>query len=272
MIKKMLIILFGLFLMLETFSVEAREIMTEEWDTGGTKFYVDAEIQGNGSGNAVIVRSSIKKFNSFSMPDAYGGTLSLNVGLESIIYRSAGTIGEAAASVLGVTFDMMDLTSWKIEETEVDGLTRKAALEKAKTVLVELGLPPSIPFCIDTWNQARIDHEIADIIEYRDLENSYEMTYYQIMKDLSESKQGFYMIYYPTQYQGINLMPDQVHMGDTYDLGGAFTAIGIAPDGLIYLYMCSYPEQEGKIIEEGPSISMGQAIELYKEHHWERLY
>ena len=246
-------------------SANARQHLSENWDIGQTVVRVNADVVLNpGDTGAVIqVDSRVFELTGFPADLLDKGSISANIGYTNLVFMD-WELGETAGDLQAPSFSSMDVSGWEESREEVPGFKRSDAIDRAGGVLKTIGLDAARPYYVEAWNEATIQSIIVQLeVAAAD---PYVAGMIKRYRDLIDVYKGLYMVYYPTQYEGVNLMPKQIHANDNETMTGGRAVVGLTSDRVAFIYIENVPQRSGQVLSQGTVIPFEKAVEIFKTH------
>lgn len=268
MYKKSVSTLLCLTLMLSMMTAAAQNHMTDAWNLDGIIVRVNAAVVLSPEETGYVIKTRVKQLSASDLPS------DIEEGSETIsgeLYTS-GDMGEVAALMYSLAAHVLDIMGWEKNGQEIEGFPREEAAKRASTLLAALGLDPAEPYVIDTLNRDGLAGKLEQYIGWGFGQSPEVSQVLDKIRALIDADEGFYLIYFPLRFQGISLMPNQIHAKDQATMGGARAVVGLTDERVIYVYIENAPEQEGKVLRQGAVIPVEEAIEGYQSHVGNILY
>ena len=255
-------------LMLSMMPASAQNQISDEWDLDGLIVRVNAEVVLNPEETGYVIKTRVKQLSASDLPsDMEEGSETISGELYTL-----GDMGEVAALVYSLAAHVLDIMGWEKNGQEIEGFPREMAAKRASTLLAALGLDPAEPYVIDTLNRDGLAGKLEQYIGWGFGQSPEVSQVLDKIRALIDADEGFYLIYFPLRFQGISLMPNQIHAKDHAVMGGARAVVGLTDERVIYVYIENAPEQEGIVLRQGAVIPVEEAIEGYQSHVGNILY
>lgn len=260
--KKAACLVIALLMMPICFSAHARQQISDRWELDQTVVRVDADVVLNPDETGAVIQAEVKTFENAALPAELleRGKFSPDSSL-TFMDREVGT---TAQHLTGIFLSSVDASCWEISQAELPGFRRADAVQKADEAMNALGIGGVRPYYVGTCGEPEIKREIdllapmASEPVVADLIGRY--------RDMLDVHRGLYAVCYPVQYEGVRLMPWQIHANDDSTMTGGSVKVCLTRDRVAYICAENVPRAGGEVLDRGTVIPFEKAVERFKEH------